>query len=769
MMCEQTTTNAFVMKEESSSTLNFKPMNLSTAVPNSYCSNLTLPPEVHDVMTLPHLDEDRQDQLRGGGNVKEIQVAAPIPVIKVHRPKGLTEVANEAYERFMDSFTTDAIATIAKLDAKVEFYKQQHARTQQAFSLLQVECQYLANLLDIERQRNDELEKLRASPCPTSSTENDEEEQDKKRRRPEGSHLVERLKTQARKGQKKEDGAQQIPRNITGKSRRKDRRKEGGMEDELPSYGGAPSTSAIEISLPYRCTQQTEPNDRFKLLPFLKNQAQIVGSAAIVASYPIVASILIRAFYELMGYYSNPFDPSFMPAIFGSLMKEVGVVIFVKEKLGWGASFKVFPSGCVNVFGNVVAMAILTRLFNFEGRQTFVFSNLVANICGFFVWKYMVGHAVFNEDSPSATRADSFKKLVIKLGHLVLEAAASTIAFTITYYYIGIIMMMLVRLGHILAISVCFTPFSIFIELCYYEVLQRWFAKGLSHAAAEGSFNSGSIVFAIPIKLARLIQSIRTHPGIFWASLFISIFLNKIIPRLSAAFRMRTSMKKVAAIIQRKFTVASTVARIKNRSAISLGPRATSTIEASPELSCKPTLQKDVAAPGERTIQRKATLEPDPGERSVERQSTLGPDEKYGRTTSVAFSVRSESTALARTTSARRAAFNAILQGDDKDDDYKSKPPLLLVHEDEEKSAVFLPHNAIPNTVMDLEKAQRKIESDEGKNDGNTHGEYWEDTQFASGKCVSVYILDDQEEVHGDGNVKKQFQTKGKNYLGPKN
>ncbi|KAJ3097369.1 hypothetical protein HDU97_004908 [Phlyctochytrium planicorne] len=114
---------------------------------------------------------------------------------KEHHPKGFTQIADEAYTKFMDSFTDDAITTISQLDAAVQFYKTQALSSQYALACLQS---------DYERLEQEMLRLQNTFSEEKTSSDDDESEKTaiRKSRSPSLSgakEIVNRMKSGAKK------------------------------------------------------------------------------------------------------------------------------------------------------------------------------------------------------------------------------------------------------------------------------------------------------------------------------------------------------------------------------------------------------------------------------------------------------------------------------------------------------------------------------------------------------------------------------------------
>ncbi|KAJ3094348.1 hypothetical protein HDU97_008189 [Phlyctochytrium planicorne] len=147
--------------------------------------------------------QQQQQQVAEAKPVAAVQAQTILPAIHIESealPRPLTEVGDEAYGRFMDSFAVDAFTVIDEMDAEVEYYKNEAQRAKEELAHLKSEAetrskqhdavtQHLSHLLDVQIRKNAALERerddLRAnyfgSNTTTAAPSDDEEDS-------EGSH-----------------------------------------------------------------------------------------------------------------------------------------------------------------------------------------------------------------------------------------------------------------------------------------------------------------------------------------------------------------------------------------------------------------------------------------------------------------------------------------------------------------------------------------------------------------------------------------------------
>ncbi|KAJ3094535.1 hypothetical protein HDU97_007960 [Phlyctochytrium planicorne] len=272
----------------------------------------------------------------------------------------------------------------------------------------------------------------------------------------------------------------------------------------------------------------------------------------------LVLVFLIKIGFEILHIYFGDAGGSMGGGVMGAVAsgilacvcREMATYLAVWQMLGPGFANKVLITAALDFGLNAISLAVLPRFFHFECRQTFVYSYLVVNTIGFFLWNYLVGQHVFGKvEGGYESYVQAVVRALLMIFSKFLELMANTAAYVLTNYFVSAMMFIFIRNAGS-PVSTGITVSFVLMEIVFYEIVQRYFAGGIRKVASEGGFVNYSMTFDLPLKISRLLQAVQYDPRLFWPTLLLSVSAGKLIPRLSVVYRFNRDRKKVAAMVE---------------------------------------------------------------------------------------------------------------------------------------------------------------------------------------------------------------------------
>ncbi|KAJ3104355.1 hypothetical protein HDU97_009328 [Phlyctochytrium planicorne] len=284
--------------------------------------------------------------------------------------------------------------------------------------------------------------------------------------------------------------------------------------------------------------------DHFNFFSFVQIQLRMFLDAVLVSAMVLPCVWGMGLVFEAVGTSVPDSGYSVMPAMVGILASEAAVFLATSKsaKMPTTNTINQLPSFFIVTVGNMICLVITIKIW-YDGtalRQSFLVSNTVVHILGFFAWKHYC--RIRTALPPGIEQLPLWKQNMIKIHSATVEVIGSIFIMVLSKYLISALVMLEFRINNGF-VSFFYQGFFLVMVAVTAKLDQKYNVDAQLFFDANRIGRNMSV--GDMVNYSRVAQLMRSSSERFWPLLFLSLFAQKAVPRYAAYRTAKLELQKV--------------------------------------------------------------------------------------------------------------------------------------------------------------------------------------------------------------------------------